>query len=185
MRMHVLGADVDDVTSTDPQHEGMLAELKWVHSMIRRDLETVRELAQAVRDGLPPFEIDAAIRSLATNGPLWQLKVNCLRYCHFVELHHRLESAALFPAVRARVPDLGPVIDKLEADHQVVAGHLDDVEAAIRALGAAGRARGAADGDSGRGDLIAALERLAADLLTHLDFEEESLGPTLRTWTRL
>ena len=161
----------------DDAAEGMLAELKWVHGMIRRDLETVRELATAVRDGLPPFEVEAAIRSLATNGPLWQLKVNCLRYCHFVESHHRLESIALFPAIRAHDPDLGPVVDKLEADHHVVSGHLDEVEAATRALGAAGSA-------GRRGDLIAALERLSADLLAHLDFEEDSLGPTLRTWTR-
>jgi hypothetical protein len=168
---------MDGVAGGNPHDEGLLAELKWVHSMIRQDLETVSGLAQAVRDGLPPFEIDAAIRSLATNGPLWQLKVNCLRYCHFVESHHRAESIALFPAIRARDPDLGSVVDKLEADHHVVSRHLDDVEAATRALGAAGSV-------GGRGDLIAALERLSADLLVHLDFEEESLGPTLRTWTR-
>jgi hypothetical protein len=168
---------MDEIPGGDPDDEGLLAELKWVHSMIRRDLDTVRGLAQAVRDGLPPFEIDAAIRSLATSGPLWQLKVNCLRYCHFVESHHRAESIAMFPAIRAHDPDLGPVVDKLEADHRVVSGHLDEVETATRALGAA-------DSVSRRGDLIAALERLSADLLVHLDFEEESLGPVLRTWTR-
>jgi hypothetical protein len=167
---------MDGMPGADAADEGLLAELKWVHGMIRRDLETVSQLAQAVRDGLPPFEIDAAIRSLATNGPLWQLKVNCLRYCHFVESHHRAESMALFPAVRARDPHLASVVDKLEADHHVVSGHLAEVEAATRDLGAS-------DSQERRGDLIAALERLSADLLVHLDFEEESLGPVLRTWT--
>ena len=43
-------------------------------------------------------------------------------------LHHPKESKRLFPQVRARCPELGPTLDRLDADH----GH---GEAAIRELG--------------------------------------------------
>ena len=85
--------------------------------------------------------------------------------------HHNLEDAALFPALRSRDEALGPVIERLEAEHRVVSGLLDEVEAAAEGpLGEQAEARER---------LSAALGRLAGDLLEHLDYEEEALGPTL------
>ena len=101
----------------NPRGEAMVAELKWVHDMIRRDLRTVRRMAADVAAGQPAQEIEAAIRSLAAGGPLWQLKANCLQYCRFVHSHHHAESVMLFPGLRRANPALNPVVDKLEADH--------------------------------------------------------------------
>jgi hemerythrin HHE cation binding domain-containing protein len=156
--------------------EGMVAELKWVHGMIRRDLEIVRRLADELGDGLPGESAAATIADLAVGSPLWQLKINCLQYCRFVHMHHHGESALLFPQLRRSNPALGPVVDKLEADHGRVSDLLDDVSAAAVAL--AGE-----ESDSGRKQLIAALEVLSEELLAHLDYEEENISATLRTWT--
>jgi hypothetical protein len=145
----------------------MVQELKWVHDMIRADLRRVRDLAAAVTAGLPAGEVRAGIESLATNGPLWQLKVNCLHHCRFVHGHHSLESAILFPELRRSNPALNPVVDKLEADHASIATLLEEIEAA-----------------DDREALVALLDRLSDDLLAHLAYEEEHISDTLRTWQR-
>ena len=153
-----------------PLGEAFFQELLWVHGMIRQDLETVRELAQRVTDGLSADELSSELRSLKANGSLWALKVNCLHYCRFVHGHHRLEDVALFPALRAADPDIAPVVDRLEADHRVVAAQLEEIEAAVAA--------------EAQARVIAALDALADHLLEHLAFEEENIGPTLRRMDR-
>jgi iron-sulfur cluster repair protein YtfE (RIC family) len=161
---------------TVEQGEALVAELRWVHDMIRRDLAVLRELAERVRDGLAPFEVAATLDGLARNGPLWQMRMNCLRYCRFVESHHLYESHHWFPVLLRKNPALGPVIDKLNADHEVVAGHLEAVADASAALGEL-------DAPQRRQQLVDAIEVLARDLLEHLDLEEERLNPTLRGLT--
>jgi hypothetical protein len=160
--------------------EALVRELKWVHDLIRRDLATVRRLAEQIPDGLAAREISDGIESLAANGPLWQLRVNCLHYCRFVHSHHTLESYTWFPALRAADPSMNPIVERLEGDHANVAGLLDEVDAA------AGRLAEEEDDNSytRRDRLVVALERLASDLLAHLDYEEEHTAAILRTWTR-
>lgn len=150
--------------------EAFYEELLWVHGMLRQELELVRSLAARVADGLPADELRVEVAALKANGPLWALKVNCLHYCRFVHGHHRLEDVALFPALRAADPDIAPVVDRLEADHRVVAAQLDEIEAAVA-------------GDE-QERVIAALDALADHLLEHLAFEESSIGPTLRRMDR-
>lgn len=123
--------------------------------------------------GLGPEDLNAELRRLETSGPLWQLKVNCLRYCRFVHGHHSFEDAAWFPSMRTAEPALGPVVDRLEEEHRRIATELDEVEAAAAALTEA-------DGGDTRQRVIDALNRLADDLTEHLAYEELSLGPTLR-----
>jgi hypothetical protein len=144
-----------------PLGEAFFQELLWVHGMIRQDLETVRELAERVANGLPADELGSELRSLKANGPLWALKVNCLHYCRFVHGHHRLEDASLFPSLREAEPDLVPIVDRLEGDHRLVAEQLDELEAAAAALGEDGRER-----------VVEALNVLGEHLLAHLALEE-------------
>jgi hypothetical protein len=153
--------------------DAMVAELKWVHDMVRGDLRIVRQLAADAEAGRPAGELAAGIATLAAGGPLWQLRVNCLQYCQFVHHHHQAESVMLFPALRRANPALGPVVDQLEADHARVSGLLDDV------TGAAGDL---ADDDSpaARRQLSAALQVLSDVLLAHLAYEEENVADTMR-----
>jgi hypothetical protein len=158
------------------QGRALFEELLWVHGAIRRDLATVEELASEVLGGLPAEEARERIAELQTNGPLWRLKVNCLRYCRFVHMHHNAEDTLFFPTLRAANPDVGPVIDKLEADHRTVSDLLDEVEAAAAGL----------DGEdpAPRTRLADGLRALAGELLAHLDYEELEAGPTIRSLTR-
>jgi hypothetical protein len=159
----------------NPPEEGMYRELLYIHAHLRRDLQTVRRLAKEARDGLSPRTILAEIRDLETSSPLWRLKYGCWRYCRFVHTHHTLEDAALFPMVRRTEPSLNPVVDQLEEDHLTV-HHLTERIAAV-----ADRVPADASGVS-RVQLAEALTELEAHLLSHLAFEERSLGPLLSTW---
>jgi hypothetical protein len=156
----------------------MFQELLWVHSAIRRDLEVVEQLAADVAGGIPGEAVEAALGELKTTGPLWQLKVNCLRYCSHVHAHHSAEDALLFPALRAADSSIGPVVDRLEADHARVSDLLDVVEAAARALTETG-------GGVARQRVIDGLRNLHVHLLEHLDYEERHAGPTMRRLDRL
>jgi hypothetical protein len=158
--------------------KAMFEELLWVHSVIRRNLEIVEELAADVGEGLPGEAVQDALAELKTTGPLWQLKVNCLRYCSQVHAHHGAEDVLLFPALRAVDPSIGPVVDRLEADHARVSDLLDAVEAAARELTET-------DGGDARQRVIDGLQELHVHLLEHLDYEERHAGPTMRRLDRL
>lgn len=155
----------------------LLDELKWVHSLLRRDLRTCQALAAAVADGAPAEEIQSEISSLRSSGPLFQVRINCLQYCRFVHGHHGAEDVALFPSVRRADPSLSGVVDRLESDHRAVSTLLDEVEVAARALNRV-------DPSADRQKLVDALQQLATRLLEHLAFEEESLAGVLGSWRR-
>jgi Hemerythrin HHE cation binding domain len=166
-----------EATGETEQGRALFRELLWVHRMIRRDLEAVERLAREVVDGAPPSDVRAELEELKTAGPLWTLKMGCLRYCRFVHLHHRLEDTALFPLLREANPEVGPVVERLEADHRRVHDLLTGVEEAAGALGEQ------AD-TAARRRVAEALELLAGHLLEHLEFEEREAGPTLRRLER-
>jgi Hemerythrin HHE cation binding domain len=136
-------------------------ELLWVHSMIRRDLDRVAELAAEAVDGLDPAEAREQVASLKAEGVLWRLKLTCPRYCRFVDSHHRLEDGALFAALRHSDPALGPVIDRLQVEHRDVTVLLDEVEAIADALEQSDR-------NGARKRLVESPHSLGDVLLAHL-----------------
>lgn len=162
---------------SNPRGEALVQQLLWVHRMIRADLATVRRLADDVLAGRPAAEVHSGVEALAAAGPLWSLRINCLRYCRFVHMHHHGESHLLFPTVRATHPGMSAVVDRLEADHVAVASMLNDIEAANAELIHD-------DTPQTRRRVVDALTALADRLLVHLDYEEEQLGPVLRAWDR-
>jgi hypothetical protein len=168
-------AQENSTAETGGPGEHLVQELLWIHGIIRRDLEVVRALAQDVRDGMDAGTIHDQIARLETQSPLWQLRMNCLYYCRLVHMHHGGEDRHIFPALRRSNPALNPVVDQLEADHRKVSDILDEVEAEARAL-----ARD--ETESARTRLAQALTLLSEHLLAHLDFEETSISPTLRSW---
>ena len=148
-------------------------QLRWVHDMLRRDLGTIQQLAVRAADGASAADVETELRTLQSNGPLFQLRVNCLSYCQTLNSHHRNEDAVLFPAVRRAAPQLGAAIDRLEADHRVVASLLDDIDALADDL----------TGRPARRALVDALDALSTNLLRHLDLEEATLQPILESWS--
>jgi iron-sulfur cluster repair protein YtfE (RIC family) len=160
-----------DEGATHPRGEALYEELLFIHGMIRQSLDTVMALVEQVTDGAPVEEIRVRLEELASTSLLWRLRESCMQYCYFVHLHHNHEDVHWFPALRDTNPDLHPVIDRLEADHRLVSEYLDDVEEATRRI---------VDDESARADLAKKLRRLAEHLISHLDYEETNLAPTLR-----
>ncbi|MGV9601363.1 hemerythrin domain-containing protein [Streptosporangium sandarakinum] len=119
-----------------------------------RDHALVRELI-AVHDGLRRELKELRGAERVTHD----LRVRCMYYCHHVETHHTVESLYLFTALRERFPASGEVIDRLEEEHAKVAEILRAIERAA--------------------DFREELDRLADELLAHLDWEEEQLAPLL------
>ena len=144
-----------------------------MHGVIRRDLNTVQRLAEAVLAGLDPDDLQRELNRLETTGPLWQLKVNCLRWCSFVHEHHDFEDTAWLPALRDADPSMGPVVERIDEEHRRISDQLDEVDAAAHALTER-------DGGDSRQRMVDALNALAEDLLEHLAYEELAVGPTLR-----
>lgn len=169
---------MNSVPRDEPTSPGdaLVAELLWVHDKLRHDLDVIQQLSARIMLGAKPEDVTSEIGRLQTNSPLWKLRVNCLYYCRFVHGHHSLEDIALFPELRRTNPALGPVVDKLEADHRLMSDFLDEIEDAVRELGRN-------DSLHARQRIIDGLEGLREHLLAHLDFEEAEISPTLRQWT--
>jgi len=170
---------VSVITPAEPQisapRTGMFRELLTIHAMLRRDLSLVRRLADEVRFGLAPEDIVTQVRELETNSPLWRLKFGCMHYCRFVHQHHTIEDAAMFPMVRRQDPSLNPVVDRLEEDHLIVHHITERIVAAADLV--------AADpNEAHRAEVVQGLLDLEEHLLSHLAFEEQTLGPLLSTW---
>jgi iron-sulfur cluster repair protein YtfE (RIC family) len=141
--------------------------------MLRPDLITLQRLAARVADGAAVADVKVELETLQTSGPLFQLRVNCLSYCSTLECHHGGEDAILFPAVRRAAPQLTAAVDRLEADHRVVAALLGHIEQLAHDLSVR----------SPRSALVEALDDLSSNLSRHLDLEEATLQPVLESWS--
>jgi hemerythrin len=71
-----------------------------------------------------------------------------------------------------------PVVDRLEADHRLIATHIESVNQTTRELLNA-------DSHENREKTVVALNELAEHLLEHLRFEEDAIGPTVQSWEQL
>ena len=60
-----------------PRPDALAAQLRWVREMLRRDLVTIKQLAVRISDGASAGEVERELNDLQTNGPLFQLRVNC------------------------------------------------------------------------------------------------------------
>jgi Hemerythrin HHE cation binding domain len=144
-----------------------------IHALIRRDLETVEQLAGAVLDGLPADDVNEELEALRSNGLVWQFQVSCLGYCRFVHLHHSAEDREFFDELEETNPAIGPVVERLRADHRAVSDYLDAVEGAARALTEH-------DSHDARRAVADALQVLEGHLLAHLEYEELNVAATAR-----
>lgn len=160
------------IDQPDRWAEPLFSELLVIHGMLRDGLAAISDLAERTTAGADDDRIVQDVEALARDSTLWRLRANCLYQCRFVHGHHSLEDAMLFPAARATAPELAAEVDRLDADHRVIAEHLHSVEDA---------AAGLTDGLPGdRARLVSALRRLETDLLDHLAREETLLRPVLR-----
>jgi len=141
--------------------------LVQVHDHLRAELTQIRDLIGQVRDGETGVaEARSAINHMTLRSNSWTLGAYCASYCRIVTGHHSLEDQAVFPHLRAREPDLGPVIDRLASEHEIIHKVLEDVDAELVEL-----VRN--PGDFSR--LQQAADVLTDILLSHLAYEEAQL----------
>ena len=113
-------------------------------------------LAQARREQVPPdFGVLRAMLFYVDEFP--------------ERLHHTKESELLFPKLRERVPALGPVIDRLDRDHEQGERAIRDLEHGLLAFEVMGEPR--------RAEFEAAVDRYVRFYLEHMAIEETELLP--------
>jgi Hemerythrin HHE cation binding domain len=144
-----------------------------VHGHIRSDLIRVERLAEAVLGELSADELEDELEGLRSDTMLWQFQVSCLRWCRLVHLHHNAEDVEFFDELEKTNPAIGPVVERLRAEHREVSNYLDAVEEAARALGSN-------DSLDARGGVAYALQALTGHLLAHLEYEEQNVAATTR-----
>jgi hemerythrin superfamily protein len=137
-----------------------------VHDHLRAELTQIRDLIRQVRDAEGAAQARSAINQMTLRNNRWTLGAYCASYCRVVTGHHSLEDQAVFPHLRAREPGLGPVIDRLASEHEIIHKVLEDLDAELVALLAR-------PGDFTR--LQRAADVLTDVLLSHLAYEEAQL----------
>jgi len=138
-----------------------------VHDHLRAELEAVRTLVErVVTSTLPPGAARSQINVMTMRQHSWSLGAYCQSYCRLLTGHHSLEDVAMLPHLRRVQPDLGPVIDRLEAEHQVVHEVLEELDRALVRFVS----------DPARGpELQQSVDLLTDTLLSHLSYEEHQL----------
>lgn len=166
--------------STRPSYDATHAPLAWtdheratgqhlvdVHDHLRSELVQLFDLIDQVEAGtLDPGRARSLINTMTMRQNDWALGAYCQSYCRLVTTHHTIEDTSVFPHLRARDAGLAPVIDRLEEEHHVIAGVLDEVDRALVAVVA---------GPDGLTALRDAVDLLADTMASHLSYEERML----------
>jgi Luciferase-like monooxygenase/Hemerythrin HHE cation binding domain len=156
----------DDATYT-PRGRAHAQQLVDVHDHLRTELVRVRDLVEQVRaGGIDAGRARSVINDMTLRQHDWTLGAYCASYCRLVTQHHTLEDRALFPYLRSRDPDLGPVLDRLADEHKIIHQVLEEIDRALVA------------NLSEPDDLTAlgaAVDALSDALLSHLAYEEREL----------
>ncbi|KAA9381900.1 nitroreductase family deazaflavin-dependent oxidoreductase [Microbispora cellulosiformans] len=156
----------------------MAGKLLEIHAWLRAQLGHVREEAGAHfaerahhEETRGAGEAGTARPGGAERGDLrlgLRLRQHCLAFCQGLELHHRGEDAAVFPALADMHPHLRDALDRLGEQHRVIARVQGELVALLDGIGTAEPRR-----------FMAELDRMSEELRAHLDDEEEWLLPVL------
>ena len=146
-------------------------DLVGVHNHLRSELAQLRDMISQVAAGsLDVAVARSEISKLTMRQNQWTVGAYCESYCRLVGLHHTIESTELFPGLSRLDGRLAPVTERLHAEHEVIAGLLARVDAALVALVAL-----VTDPVRGMPALEAAVDLLTDALLSHLSYEEHQL----------
>jgi len=144
-----------------------------VHDHLRDELLRLRGMVDEVLTGeLDPGTARSHLNAMTMRQNNWTLGAYCASYCRIVTMHHTIEDRQMFPGLRRSDARLGPVIDRLQAEHLVIHEVLERVDRALVSLVAH---------PDGPPLLRAAMDLLSDTLRSHLAYEEcQLVGPLAR-----
>lgn len=148
------GTQMDTPVEPDGRITALGNQLIGIHLALREELEQLREDADAWLEG--------------RGARPRELRAHCLAFCTALTRHHTGEDGGAFPALARQHPELRPVIEELEHDHQTVTEILRAVEDLVADEAAVDPAR-----------VRAELEGLTALLESHFAYEEKRLVAAL------
>jgi alkanesulfonate monooxygenase SsuD/methylene tetrahydromethanopterin reductase-like flavin-dependent oxidoreductase (luciferase family)/hemerythrin-like domain-containing protein len=162
------GPAPDPARTYTAQEQAAARHLIDVHDALRAELSQLRDLVEQVAAGTTnPAAVRSFINRMTIRQNLWTLGTFCETYCRVVTHHHVLEDRSVFPHLRRQDEALGPVIDRLEQEHEQIADLLERVDQALVALVAAE--------DDGIDRVERAMNLLTDALLSHFSYEEREL----------
>jgi hypothetical protein len=146
------------------------------HDWLRDELAQIGALTDQVIAGqVAAADARARIQELALVRHQWSLAEFCSTYCGILESHHRREDAEMFAAVLDVEPALADVVDRLRAEHAVIASVLTRFDRVlVRMINELTHQRLPADPPA-LAELAAITAELSALLLSHLSYEEDEL----------
>jgi hemerythrin-like domain-containing protein len=162
------GPERDPGRTYDEREQAAGRHLIDVHDALRAELDQLRDLVEQVAAGnSDPEAVRSYLNRMTIRQNNWTLGTFCETYCRTVANHHTLEDRSVFPHLRRSEAALGPVIDRLEAEHEQIAELLERVDRALVALVGAE--------EDGMDRVEAAMNLLTDALLSHFSYEEREL----------
>ncbi|NJP28029.1 LLM class flavin-dependent oxidoreductase [Microbispora sp. SCL1-1] len=156
-----------DISALPPRRQANGQRLVLIHDHLRRELTQIRDALEQVAAGRSDAAaLRSMINELTMRQNYWTLGTFCASYCRLLTTHHTIEDEHMFPMLAAAQKSLAPVVARLEEEHEVIAGVLTQLDAALVAM----------IEDPDRLDGVRDQVELLSDvLLSHLRYEEEEL----------
>jgi len=159
----LVAEDADRLAVGRAGQETLLA----IHQHLRQELARLREVIVEVGQGRTTAEAARSyLNDMTMRQNYWTLGAFCSAYCRVVSVHHAIEDQHLFPDLKAADQSLGPILHRLQSDHEAISRLLGDIDAALVAM-----VENPADLERTQ----SAVTRLSEALLAHLKLEEDSL----------
>jgi hypothetical protein len=163
-------------TASNPPGRDNHRNLVAIHDHLRSELVQIGQAVKQVAAGeLQPEAARSLIARMTLRQNHWTLGSFCASYCRIVTIHHAVEDTHMFPNLAGVAPALQPVLDRLEAEHHVIAAVLDRFDRALVDL--VREDDGSVQPGTGEIGVLAA--ELGDILLSHLAYEEDELAEGL------
>ncbi|MEP6562890.1 MAG: LLM class flavin-dependent oxidoreductase [Nakamurella sp.] len=150
-----------------------------IHDHLRSELVQIGQAVSQVAAGeLQPEAARSLIARMTLRQNHWTLGSFCASYCRIVTIHHAVEDTHMFPNLAGVAPALQPVLDRLEAEHHVIAAVLDRFDRALVDLVREDDVS-AVPSRAGTAEIGELAGELGNILLSHLAYEEDELAQGL------
>ncbi len=159
-----LVAEVEEIPAVGRAGQQMLLA---IHEHLRQELAKLVEVIHEVREGRSTAaEAHSYINAMTMRQNYWTLGAFCAAYCRVVSVHHAIEDQQLFRDLKAADQSLGPVLERLQHEHEGIAEVLGEIDAGLVAM---------VEDEARLDDADTAVEHLSDALIAHLKYEEEQL----------